>query len=159
MSTASGRATGAQEPGTVSSEGDEAFYRDALAWLRDNCPESQRTPARREELVYGGRKCRFPSEDARTWLERMADRGWTAPTWPREYGGAGLSPERARLLQRAMRELGCRSPLIGHGLWMLGPALLEHGTEAQKLKHLPGIARGEVRWCQGYSEPGAGSCS
>ncbi|NCF16874.1 MAG: acyl-CoA dehydrogenase [Haliea sp.] len=135
----------------------ETFYKEALAWLEANCPQSQRTPASREELVYGGNKCVFPSDDAKTWLELMAARGWTVPTWPKEYGGAGLSSEEAGLLQKAMRKLGCRSPLIGHGLWMLGPALLEYGTREQKLQHLPGIARGEIRWCQGYSEPGAGS--
>lgn len=135
----------------------ETFYQEALVWLEEYCPASQRIPARREELVYGGKKCVYPSDDARIWLDRMAARGWTVPAWPREYGGGGLSPEEARLLQKAMRKLGCRSPLIGHGLWMLGPALLEHGTHEQKLQHLPRIARGEIRWCQGYSEPGAGS--
>jgi alkylation response protein AidB-like acyl-CoA dehydrogenase len=135
----------------------ETFYQDVLAWLEEHCPQSQRTPASREELVYGGKKCVYPSQDAKTWLELMADRGWTVPTWPQEYGGAGLSAEENRLLQKAMRKLGCRSPLIGHGLWMLGPALLEYGTHEQKLQHLPRIARGEIRWCQGYSEPGAGS--
>ena len=135
----------------------ENFYREAQVWLEENCPPSQRTPASREELVYGGKKCVFPSDDAKIWLERMASRGWTVPTWPKEYGGGGLSPEEAKLLQKAMRKLGCRTPLIGHGLWMLGPALLEHGTHEQKLQHLPKIARGEIRWCQGYSEPGAGS--
>ncbi len=135
----------------------ETFYQEAYDWLEENCPASQRTPARREEVVYGGQKCRFPSEDARVWLERMAARGWTVPTWPVEYGGAGLSPEEEKQLQRAMRKLGCRTPLTGHALWMLGPALLEHGTHEQKLQHLPRIARGEIRWCQGYSEPGAGS--
>jgi len=87
----------------------------------------------------------------------MAVKGWTVPTWPREYGGGGLSPEQDKLLKKAMRKLGCRTPLTGHGLWMLGPALLEFGSEQQKLTHLPKIARGEIRWCQGYSEPGAGS--
>jgi acyl-CoA dehydrogenase len=135
----------------------ENFYSDALVWLEENCPPSQRTPAGREELVYGGKQCVFPSEDARVWLGRMAAKGWTVPTWPEEYGGGGLSPEQEKMLHKAMRKLGCRAPLIGHGLWMLGPALLEHGTHEQKLQHLPRIARGEVRWCQGYSEPGAGS--
>lgn len=135
----------------------EDFYQEALHWLEANCPPSQRAPANRDELVYGGRKCQFPSDDARLWLQRMAERGWTVPTWPKEYGGAGLSSGQDKLLSKAMRKLGCRKPLIGHGLWMLGPALLEFGTHEQKLEHLPRIARGEIRWCQGYSEPGAGS--
>jgi len=135
----------------------EDFYSEAYAWLEANCPASQRTPAAGGEMVYGGKKCVFPSDDARVWLQRMADRGWTVPTWPKEYGGGGLSPEQDKLLKKAMRKLGCRTPLTGHGLWMLGPALLEFGNEEQKLQHLPRIARGEIRWCQGYSEPGAGS--
>lgn len=136
---------------------NEEFYETAYAWLEENCPASQRTRAVAAESVYGGRKCVFPSQDAKVWLQRMADKGWTVPTWPEAYGGAGLSPEQAKLLKKAMRKLGCRTPLIGHGLWMLGPALLEFGNEEQKLQHLPKIARGEIRWCQGYSEPGAGS--
>ena len=135
----------------------DIFYEDSLAWLEENCPASQRSPATREEQVYGGKKCEFPSEDARTWLDRMASRGWTVPTWPTQYGGAGLSPEQDKKLKKAMRKIGCRTPLTGHAVWMLGPALLDHGTHEQKLEHLPRIARGEIRWCQGYSEPGAGS--
>jgi len=133
------------------------FYEETYAWLEENCPESQRTPAGPRELVYGGKKCVFPSDDAKLWLDRMAEKGWTVPTWPKEYGGGGLSPEQEKMLKKAMRKLGCRTPLTGHGLWMLGPALLEFGNEEQKLEHLPRIARGEIRWCQGYSEPGAGS--
>jgi acyl-CoA dehydrogenase len=140
----------------VMSEQEE-FYREAYAWLEQNCPRSQRTPASGKDMVYGGQKCVYPSEDARIWLQRMAERGWTVPTWPQKYGGGGLSPEQDKLLKKAMRKLGCRTPLTGHGLWMLGPALLEFGSEEQKLAHLPRIARGEIRWCQGYSEPGAGS--
>jgi alkylation response protein AidB-like acyl-CoA dehydrogenase len=87
----------------------------------------------------------------------MAERGWTAPTWPREYGGAGLSAEEAKVLAEEIRSLGCRPPLMSFGIWMLGPALLKFGTHEQKLEHLPKIARGEIRWCQGYSEPDAGS--
>ena len=135
----------------------ETFREQVVEWLEANCPQSQRQPVRANELVYGGSKVEFPSEDAKLWMERCAEKGWTAPTWPREYGGGGLSTEENRLLQKEMKRMACRAPLTGHGLWMLGPALLEFGTEAQKLEHLPRIVRGEVRWCQGYSEPGAGS--
>ncbi len=114
-------------------------------------------PKSPDDLMYGGRNFVFPSEDARVWLQRAAERGWTVPDWPRAYGGAGLSPAEHAALRRAMKRLGCRAPLSGHGVWMLGPALLEFGTEAQKREHLPRIARGEIRWSQGYSEPGAGS--
>ena len=87
----------------------------------------------------------------------MAAKGWTVPTWPQAYGGAGLSGLEAKILQQEMRALNCRSPLQSFGIWMLGPALLKFGSEAQKLDHLPKIARGDIRWCQGYSEPNAGS--
>ncbi len=134
------------------------FEAEATLWLQANCPPSLRLPPKSpDDLVYGGRHFVFPSEDARLWLQRAAERGWTVPDWPTAYGGGGLSPEEHSALKRAMKRLGCRSPLSGHGVWMLGPALLEFGTEEQKREHLPKIARGEIRWSQGYSEPGAGS--
>ena len=134
------------------------FEKEVTAWLDANCPRSLRVPAQKpEDLVYGGQRYEFPSEDAKVWMELMVGKGWTVPTWSRQYGGAGLSNSEAQVLQRAMRKLGCRAPLSGHGIWMLGPALMEFGTERQRLDHLPRIARGEIRWSQGYSEPGAGS--
>ena len=87
----------------------------------------------------------------------MAERGWTVPKWPKEYGGGGLSNEEARVLREEMARLTCRVPLTSFGIWMLGPALLKYGNEEQKREHLPKIVRGEIRWCQGYSEPDAGS--
>ena len=87
----------------------------------------------------------------------MAERGWTAPHWPKEYGGGGLSTEEHQVLADEMGRINAAAPLSGHGLTMIGPAILEFGTHEQCLEHLPRIARGEIRWCQGYSEPGAGS--
>jgi len=135
----------------------DSFRADVRAWLEQNCPASMRTPAPESEYVWGGRNAVFPNEDARGWLERMAEKGWTAPTWPREYGGGGLSKDEARVLDQEMAALGCRIPLRSFGLWMLGPVLLEYGNEQQKREHLPGIICGDIRWCQGYSEPHAGS--
>jgi acyl-CoA dehydrogenase len=135
----------------------DAFRGEIRAWLEAHCPASMRTPATEEEDVWGGRRAVFPSGDARVWLERAASRGLTAPTWPREYGGGGLSRDEATVVAEEMRRLGCRAPLKSLGVWMLGPVLLRYGTTEQKLEHLPKIARGEIRWCQGYSEPGAGS--
>jgi len=136
----------------------EKFEAETISWLEENCPASMRKPARKPgDLVYGGRSYEFPSEDAKIWMKRCYEKGWTVPTWPKAYGGAGLGDAENRILQRAMKKLGCRAPLSGHGVWMLGPALLEFGNEAQKREHLPKIARGEIRWSQGYSEPGAGS--
>jgi alkylation response protein AidB-like acyl-CoA dehydrogenase len=133
------------------------FKRETRAWLEANCPASMRTPMPEDERCWGGRRASFKNPDTELWLTRMAERGWTVPTWPRACGGAGLSSEEARVLEAEMSALGCRQPLFGFGISMLGPVLLKYGTEAQKQAFLPPIARGEIRWCQGYSEPGAGS--
>lgn len=136
----------------------ETFRLETRSWLEANCPPEMRKPLRSEEdTCWGGRKWTFASDAQRVWLERMADKGWTVPEWPREYGGGGLSREEAKILRQEMERLGCRSPLSSFGIWMLGPALLAYGSEEQKREHLPKIARGEIRWCQGYSEPNAGS--
>jgi alkylation response protein AidB-like acyl-CoA dehydrogenase len=135
-----------------------SFQSEIRAWLEANCPASMRTPAPGlKENVWGGRRSGFPSEDARIWLERCVERGFTVPEWPTAYGGAGLSKEEARALRKEMKALGCRAPLFNYGISMLAPVLFEYGSEEQKREHLPPIARGEIRWCQGYSEPGAGS--
>jgi alkylation response protein AidB-like acyl-CoA dehydrogenase len=135
----------------------DAFRTETRAWLEANCPPSMRTPMPDDETVWGGRHATFKNLDSKLWLERMALQGWTVPTWPKQYGGGGLSAAEGRVLEEEMRRLNCRSPLQSFGIWMLGPVLLEEGTEAQKQEHLPKIARGEIRWCQGYSEPEAGS--
>jgi acyl-CoA dehydrogenase len=136
----------------------ETFRKETRAWLEANCPPEMRKPLQSEDdTCWGGRKWKFKSDAQRLWLERMAARGWTVPEWPREYGGGGLSRDQAKVLRQEMRSLGCRSPLDSFGIWMLGPALLKYGSEEQKREYLPQIARGEIRWCQGYSEPGSGS--
>jgi alkylation response protein AidB-like acyl-CoA dehydrogenase len=141
----------------------EDFRKETRAWLEANCPASMRwpsdggNPVLGDELVWGGRKWKKTDPDASAWLERMASRGWTAPTWPKEYGGGGLTKPQAKVLAEEMAKLRCKPPLIGFGLTMIGPLLLEHGSEEQKRRYLPEICRGEIRWCQGYSEPGAGS--
>jgi acyl-CoA dehydrogenase len=117
-----------------------------------------RHPIRSEaELCWGGRNCVFISDDQRLWLERMADQGWTAPTWPTEYGGGGLDRAQAKILKEEMARIHARSPLESFGISMIGPALLKFGSEELKQQHLPPIVRGEIRWAQGYSEPNAGS--
>ncbi len=136
----------------------ESFRAETRAWLEANCPAEMRTPvARDSDVCWGGRNCQFSSEAQKLWLERMGAKGWTVPEWPTQYGGGGLSRDEAKVLASEMRRITARSPLSSFGIWMLGPALLKYGNEAQKLEHLPKIARGEIRWCQGYSEPGAGS--
>jgi acyl-CoA dehydrogenase len=133
------------------------FRADVRSWLAENCPESQRQPVKDGEQYWGGRNSSFPSEDARTWFERMLAQGWTAPEWPTEYGGGGLDEAQARILKQEMKSIGARSPLFSLGIWMLGPAILQYGDETQKQEHITRIVRGEIRWCQGYSEPGSGS--
>lgn len=136
----------------------EAFRAETRAWLETNCPQSMRQPiAGDEDYVWGGRTYKFPSEDAKLWLERMGAKGWTAPTWPAEYGGGGLSGAENAVLQQELKRINARPALFSFGVWMLGPVLLEYASEEQKREHLPKIVRGEIRWCQGYSEPGAGS--
>lgn len=136
----------------------ETFREETRAWLEAHCPRAMREPVDGvEQLYWGGRKPGIANPDQKLWCDRMADRGWTAPTWPRAYGGGGLSPAEHTILQEEMTRIGARKPLMSFGLMMLGPVLLKYGTEAQKHEHLPKICRGEIRWCQGYSEPNAGS--
>ena len=133
------------------------FRTETREWLQANCPDSQRQPVKTSELINPGSQQVFPSEDAKVWFERMRDKGWTCPEFPIEYGGAGLSRAEQKILAEEMARLNCRPPLTDTGVSMLGPALLEFGSDELKLEHLPKIARGQRRWCQGYSEPGAGS--
>jgi alkylation response protein AidB-like acyl-CoA dehydrogenase len=135
----------------------ETFRREVRSWLEANCPGSMRTPMPPDEFSGGGRRATYRNPDSKLWLERMAAKGWTAPTWPTIYGGAGLDKEANWMLQEELRRINARPPLVGMGLSMIGPALLEFGTPEQKAEHLPKIARGEIWWCQGYSEPNAGS--
>ncbi|MHB0774840.1 acyl-CoA dehydrogenase family protein [Halomonas sp. WWR20] len=136
----------------------ETFRQETRAWLEENCPQSMRSPFKSDkDVCWGGRRCQFQSEEQRLWLERMAARGWTAPDWPKEYGGGGLSREEHKILREEMARIQARPPLNSFGVWMIGPALLKFGSEELKRQHLPPIVRGEIRWCQGYSEPGAGS--
>lgn len=136
----------------------ETFRAETRDWLEQNCPQEMRQPlATEDEHVWGGRRWQFASVAQRLWCERMVAKRWTAPTWSVEYGGAGLSPAENDVLQDELKRISARSPVSNFGFWMLGPALLKFGSEEQKREHLPAIARGEIRWCQGYSEPNAGS--
>ena len=131
------------------------FRLEAREWLTANCPDSLRRGL--GGYTAGGRKATYANPDTKLWLDRMAERGWTAPTWPKEYGGGGLTNAENMILDEEMRRINAPAALTGHGLTMIGPAIIEFGNDAQCREHLPPIARGEIRWCQGYSEPGAGS--
>ncbi|HWF00367.1 MAG TPA: acyl-CoA dehydrogenase family protein [Caulobacteraceae bacterium] len=129
----------------------EAFRIEARDWLAQNFPPAL---AGRPPLEEGPASL---SDDARLWKSRMADRGWGVPGWPRELGGGGLATAEVRVLREEMAAIGAWNPIGGMGVMMFGPTLLEYGTPEQQRRHIPPIARGEIRWCQGYSEPGAGS--
>ena len=129
------------------------FRRDTRAWLEENCPPGARGSG---PIPWGSSKVEL-EPDARVWLERMAGRGWTVPTWPRVYGGAELTRDQYTVLIEELKRIGARTPLTGRGVNYIGPTILELGTDDQKRRWLPGIARGEGGWAMGYSEPGAGS--
>ena len=134
------------------------FREEVRAWLVENCPQKLRDLRNGSEArCWGGKQWTFDSPEQKKWLERCIERGWTAPSWPKEYGGAGLSAEQSAIIKSEMDNLNIPRPLYSYGLTMLGPTLLKYGTPAQKAMHLPAIAKGEIRWCQGYSEPNAGS--
>ena len=129
------------------------FREETREWLEANCPESMRNRSFHWEDAHEV----YDTDEARSWLKVMAKRGWTAPMWPKEYTGGGLSREEAQVLAQEMGRIKAIPASTGMGLSMIGPTLLEVGTEEQKQRHIPKIVSGEVAWCQGYSEPGAGS--
>ncbi|MEQ1550817.1 acyl-CoA dehydrogenase family protein [Sphingorhabdus sp.] len=136
----------------------DVFRTEIRAWIEANCPPEMKTPIKGDDdTCWGGRNFVFQNEAQKQWMDRCAAAGLTVPDWPKDYGGAGLSPAETKIFRQEMARAGARSPLNSFGIWMLGPALLKFGTEEQKRHYLPQIARGEIRWCQGYSEPGSGS--
>ena len=135
----------------------KAFREETRAWLEENCPESMRTAMSPDEHPGGGKRAKYKNPDTKLWMDRCASQGFTAPTWPKEYGGGGLSADESQVLRQEMGKINARPPLVGMGLSMIGPALVEYGTDEQKAEHLPKIASGEIWWCQGYSEPNSGS--
>ena len=136
----------------------DTFRAETRAWLEANCPPEMREPVRSDkDACWGGRDQSMLTPAQKAWMDAMGAKGWTVPDWPSDYGGGGLSPAETKVLREEMAAIRARNPLNSFGISMLGPALLKYCTEAQKLEHLPKIARGEIRWCQGYSEPNAGS--
>ncbi len=128
------------------------FRGELKGWLEENLPVSMRpvAPGEAQPEVSG--------EDRQRWKQAAVARGYTVPTWPREYGGGGLSKQEARILREELAVFGAYAPPVSFfGTAMLGPVLLEFATHEQKLEHMAKICSGEINWCQGYSEPGAGS--
>jgi alkylation response protein AidB-like acyl-CoA dehydrogenase len=135
----------------------ESLRAELREFLEKNAPPGLRGVVGPDGGYWGGRKPELPHPDSQRFCEIMAERGLTAPTWPKEYGGGGLDPAGAKVLEQELGRLKLPPPLTGFGLSMIGPTLLQFGTEEQKREHLPNIIRGRIRWCQGYSEPNAGS--
>jgi alkylation response protein AidB-like acyl-CoA dehydrogenase len=135
----------------------ESFRAELVEFLEHELPRQlgELPPASAD--YWGGRRPELPHPSSKRYCDLMAERGLTAPTWPREYGGGGLDKERAKIVVAELRRLGLPLPLVGFGMSMIGPTLLQFGTEDQRREHLPKIALGEIRWAQGYSEPNAGS--
>lgn len=131
----------------------DAFRMETRQWLEENCPAGARGAG---PISIGSRRLDL-GNDVAVWLERMAQKGWTVPTWPKEYGGAELDRDQYRVLIEELTRIGARPPLSGRGVNYIGPTLLEYGTDEQKARWLPQIARGDGAWAMGYSEPGAGS--
>ena len=132
----------------------ENFRTQVSEWLAEHCPESARGKG---EIVTIGSKRPMKDSSLLQWRHSLGAKGWTVPTWPKEYGGGGLDNDEAGILYEEFARISARLPMHGMGVSMIGPTLLEYGTEEQKKLHIPGIASGDVSWCQGYSEPGAGS--
>ena len=134
----------------------EEFRASTRVWLEENFPKSLVGSA----MGLEGEADDSKKADFELWRKRLADKGWGAPTWPVEFGGAGIGHPEAKILSQEMGKMGAFNPIpmmAGMGVTMVGPTLLEYGTDAQKAKHLRGMASGEIRWCLGLSEPGAGS--
>jgi alkylation response protein AidB-like acyl-CoA dehydrogenase len=134
---------------------DRDFRLEARKWLAENFPPSLKNVS---GLVFqGSAKAAAACADYQIWSQRMTEKGWGVPTWAPRYGGGGLSEAQAKIIGEELTALGAFNPIRSYGTMMLGPTLLEYGTEEQKLEHLPWIASHQRRWCQGFSEPGAGS--
>jgi acyl-CoA dehydrogenase len=131
----------------------EDFRTETRIWLEQNCPDGAKGAG---QTPLGSKSIEL-EPDVRTWLDRMAKKGWTVPTWPVEYGGAALNNEEYKILIEELKRVGARTPLTGRGVNYIGPTILEFGTNEQKGRWLPICARGDGAWAMGYSEPGAGS--
>jgi alkylation response protein AidB-like acyl-CoA dehydrogenase len=133
-----------------------AFREETREWIAGNFPASLQGKG----LGMEAEERQSLDADMDLWRDRLASQGWGAPTWPKEYGGAGLTQMHARIINDELTRAGAFnhiSMISGMGITMVGPTLLDYGTDDQKERHLPGIASGKIRWCLGLSEPNAGS--
>ena len=124
---------------------DEGFRAHIRADFKAHYPDELRFPP-----------CRLPFDVLKDWYLRMSRKGWIAPNWPAEFGGMGLSPGKALIFHEEVERAGI-ARFQDHGILMVGPVLIKWGSDAQRQRYLPKILACEHIWCQGYSEPGAGS--
>ena len=134
-----------------------AFRNETRDWLEANCPESMRTPMSQGDVVWGGRKVEFKEPDQKLWMDRMGEKGWTCPTWPKEYGGINATPIERIIGVRRNQNMTCQEVFLQIGLGMCGPVMMQYASEEQKERYLPPMAEGKEIWCQLFSEPSAGS--
>ncbi|HWQ27768.1 MAG TPA: acyl-CoA dehydrogenase [Dehalococcoidia bacterium] len=130
---------------------EAAFRKEVREFIEKEAPKPQPGVSREEALIQNW-------QANQEWFKKLGERGWIAPAWPKEYGGAGMTVMQQFIFNEEMAIHRAPRPLhMIIGLGMAGPTIIVHGTEEQKKKYLPGILKGEDIWCQGYSEPGAGS--
>jgi alkylation response protein AidB-like acyl-CoA dehydrogenase len=123
----------------------DIFRQTVRAFFEQNYPAEMRYP-----------KTRLRWAEIKDWYMTLSKKGWVAPSWPQVYGGMGLSPEKLIVFIEEQERWGVgRAPDMG--ITMIGPLLIQYGSEEQQQKYLPKIIQGENIWCQGYSEPNAGS--
>ena len=134
---------------------DQAAWREEVRTFIENERPREYDP---DKGMQGGEE-RAPREAPwfKRWQGKLSERGWIAPAWPKEYGGASLGVMEQFIMNEEFAEARVPPSSIGNGVSMLGPTIIAHGTEAQQEEHLGRMLRGEVIWCQGYSEPGSGS--
>ena len=135
----------AHTPEALEALDDETFRQVVRAWVEANYPADIRNPPKRLHW-----------RDNKAWYLKLAEQGWLAPGWPREHGGMGLSASKQLVMLEEYERHGA-TRTNDHGVVMLGPLLIRYGTQAQKARFLPRILAGQDVWCQGYSEPNAGS--
>ena len=124
---------------------DDAFRLEVRTWVEANYPPEIRDPAKRLHW-----------DDCKVWYFKLAEKGWLCPGWPTEHGGMSLSPGKQLIMLDEFERHGC-ARTVDQGVLMVGPLLIAHGTQEQRAFFLPKILTGEHVWCQGYSEPNAGS--
>ncbi|MFM7349105.1 MAG: acyl-CoA dehydrogenase family protein, partial [Erythrobacter sp.] len=126
---------------------EQAFREEVRAFIAENYPKHLADFGMREDMAR---------EDFLAWHKILGQKGWSVPAWPVEYGGTGWTPTQRYIWSEENARASTVMPLP-FGVSMVGPVIYTFGNAEQKAKHLPGIVSGEVWWCQGYSEPGAGS--